>query len=128
MVLKSLGSENGLITTRWQLTYKPTWAQLLKAVAYAHEYYGVPVVLSGFDVFITEKPEDVLKIPEDCSAGVRGMSKVLDTEVNIRFHNGAQTVMAEVKKDSDEFASPDYQKICMALGQYMDSLELAMYQ
>jgi hypothetical protein len=45
----------------------------------------------------------------------------------ITFYNQINAVDVTAARVTDEFRDADYQKFNMSLGQYMDSIELAMY-
>ena len=59
---------------------------------------------------------------------IRGMCKIINAWIMIKFYNQLNVVnvtMPCVTKDFDEVS---YEKFNLAIGQYMDSLELAMYR
>ena len=59
---------------------------------------------------------------------IRGVSKIVQVPLMVTFFNQLQTVRVSVARATDEFKEADYKKFNMSLGQYMDSIELAMYR
>ena len=56
------------------------------------------------------------------------LEKIIQVPLMITFFNQLQTVRVSVACATDEFKDADYKKFNMSLGQYMDSIELAMYR
>ena len=59
---------------------------------------------------------------------IRGNSEIIKIPLMITFYNQIQAVDVSVAGITDEFKNADYQQFNMSLGQYMDSIELAMYR
>ena len=55
------------------------------------------------------------------------ISTILKVPVMITFYNQLQAVDVNVAKVTKEFEVCDYQKFNVSMGQYMDSIELAMF-
>ena len=72
--------------------------------------------------------EDVLHLDEARDLVVRGMSRIIKVPLMITFYNQTNAVSVSVAGAADEFKEADYQRFNMSLGQYMDSIELAMYR
>ena len=128
MLLIGVKEENGWLLSRWNLTYKVGWEHICKAAAAIFDYYdGLEILADGEAVEATAK-EDVLHLDEAGDLVVRGMSRIIKAPLMITFYNQTNAVSASVAGVSDEFKEADYQQFNMSLGQYMDSIELAMYR
>ena len=67
------------------------------------------------------------EVSEAGSIIIRGLSKIVEVPLMLTFFNQLQKVNVAVACATDEFLEADYQKFNMSIGQYMDSVELAMY-
>ena len=106
MLLLGVKKENDWLLAEYNLTYKVGWENICKAVSLAYEYYdNVEILVDNNKVNICSK------VP-----------------LMITFFNQLQTVRVSVACATDEFKDADYKKFNMSLGQYMDSIELAMYR
>lgn len=128
MVLLDVKENNGWLSSRWNLTYSIGWQQICKAVNSVYQYYNNAELLTdGMQVNISN-PDDILKLDECSSMIVRGLSTIIKCPVMITFYNQMQFVDVTVPSMTDEFKTADYKSFNMSLGQYMDSIELAMYR
>ena len=128
MLLIGVKEENGWLLSRWNLTYMVGWDQICKAACAIFDYYdGLEILADGEAVEVAAK-EDVLHLDEARDLVVRGMSRIIKVPLMITFYNQTNAVRASVAGVSDEFKEADYQRFNMSLGQYMDSIELAMYR
>lgn len=128
MVLVGVKEENGWLSSRWNLTYRVGWEQICKGVSSVYEYYErTEVLVNGQRAEVSDKA-DILKLDEQGDMIIRGISKIIKCPVMIRFYNQLQAVDVSVPCVTEEFKEADYQKFNMSLGQYMDSIELAMYR
>ena len=128
MVLLDVKENNGWLSSRWNLTYSIGWQQICKAVNSVYKYYNNAELLTdGMQVNISN-PDDILKLDECSSMIVRGLSTIIKCPVMITFYNQMQFVDVTVPSMTDEFKTADYKSFNMSLGQYMDSIELAMYR
>ena len=128
MLLIGVKEENGWLLSRWNLTYKVGWEQICKAASAIFDYYdGLEILVDGETAEVSSK-EDVLHLDEAGDLVIRGMSKIIKVPLMITFYNQTNAVSVSVAGATDEFKEADYQRFNMSLGQYMDSIELAMYR
>lgn len=128
MLLIGVREENGWLTSRWNLTYRVGWEQICKAVASAYDYYNnTEILVDGNRVEISNKDE-LLNLEERSGLTIRGFSNIIKSPIMITFYNQTQAVDVTLPCMVEEFKEADYQKFNMSLGQYMDSMELAMYR
>ena len=127
MLLLGVKKENDWLLAEYNLTYKVGWENICKAVSLAYEYYdNVEILVDNNKVNICSK-EEILQLDEARTMTIRGVSKIIQVPLMITFFNQLQTVRVSVAYATDEFKESDYKKFNMSLGQYMDSIELAMY-
>ena len=69
----------------------------------------------------------VLRLEEGGNMVIRGTSTVIKVPMMVKFYNQLQMVDVWVACATDEFKEADYQSFNLSMGQYMDSMELAMY-
>ena len=128
MLLLGVKKENDWLLAEYNLTYKVGWENICKAVSLAYEYYdNVEILVDNNKVNICSK-EEILQLDEARTMTIRGVSKIIQVPLMITFFNQLQTVRVSVACATDEFQEADYKKFNMSLGQYMDSIELAMYR
>ncbi len=128
MLLIGVKEENGWLVSRWNLTYGIGWKQICHAAGTVYDYYVSPEILvDGKPVEITDKPA-INEISESSSLTIRGLSSIFKVPMTLTFYNQLKSVDASVAQATAEFKEADYQKFNMAVGQFMDSVELAMYQ
>lgn len=128
MLLLGVKKENDWLLAEYSLTYKVGWENICKAVSLAYEYYeNVEILVDNNKVNINSK-EEILQLDEARAMTIRGVSKIIQVPLMITFFNQLQTVRVSVACARDEFKEADYKKFNMSLGQYMDSIELAMYR
>ena len=128
MLLIGVKEEHGWLLSRWNLTYKVGWEHICKAAEAIFDYYdGLEILVDGETVEVSSK-EDVLHLDEARALVIRGMSRIIKAPLMITFYNQTNAVSVSVAGISDEFREADYQRFNMSLGQYMDSIELAMYR
>ena len=128
MHLICISDENGWTRSKWELTYRVGWEQLVKSVAFASDFY------EQFEVLVDDKPladatkESIIAAPEAGSICFRGISKILKVPVMITFYNQSSTVTVTVAQATDEFKTVAYVNFNHSMCQYMDSIELAMHR
>lgn len=128
MLLVGVREDSGWLLSRWNLTYRVGWEHICKAAKSVFNYYdGLEILVDDEAVEISSK-EEILHIDEARYMTVRGMSKIIKVPLMITFYNQTNAVDVSVAMATDEFKETDYQKFNMSLGQYMDSVELAMYR
>lgn len=128
MLLVGVKEENGWLLSRWNLTYKVGWNHICKAVHSVYEYYNRPEVLVDGNIVEIKNKDEIFCLEERGSMVIRGNSEIIKIPLMITFYNQIQAVDVSVAGITDEFKNADYQQFNMALGQYMDSIELAMYR
>lgn len=127
MLLIGVKKDKGWLLSRWNLTYRVGWDRICKAVKAIYDFYdGQEILVDGKAVEIRSE-EDILHLDESGNMVIRGMSKIIKVPLMITFYNQTNAVEVSVAGLTDEFKEADYQKFNMSLGQYMDSVELAMY-
>lgn len=128
MLLVDVKEDCGWLISRWNLTYRVGWEHICKAAHSVYDFYGQPEILvNGKQIDIKNK-DDILDIEESGNLVIRGMSSIIRVPLMITFYNQLNVVDVNVAGATEEFKVADYQKFNMSLGQYMDSIELAMYR
>ena len=128
MLLMALKEENNWLLSRWHLTYKVGWEQILKAANSVYDFYdGFEILLERTPLKIDRK-DDIFSIEESASLTFRGVSKMIKVPVMITIHNQTNVADVSVAQISEEFRSTDYEKFNKSLCQYLDSIELAMHR
>lgn len=128
MVLVGVSEEAGWLTSSWNLTYRVGWEQICKAVSAVYDSFnGAEVLVDGKMVNVAGK-DAILQLPESRNLIIRGNSTIIKSPVMLTFYNQLQTVSVTIPCMTEEFKTADYQRFNLSLGQYMDSLELAMYR
>ncbi|MDD3739348.1 MAG: hypothetical protein PHP31_08670 [Lentimicrobiaceae bacterium] len=128
MLLLGVTEENGWLASTFNLTYAVGWDKICKAVSMIYSYYeNVEILVDNEKMDISSK-EEILKLEEAGNMTIRGISTIIKVPIMITFFNQLQNVNVTVPCMKGEFENADYQKFNMSLGQYMDSLELAMYR
>jgi hypothetical protein len=112
----------------FNLTYPVGWDKICKAVSMAYGYYDKVEVLVDNEVIDISSADDILKIEEAGNITIRGKSTIIKVPMMITFFNQLKTVNVAVPCMAGEFEKADYQQFNLSLGEYMDSLELAMYR
>ncbi len=128
MLLIGVKEESGWLISRWNLTYRVGWEHICKAAHSVFDYYGQPEILVDGEQIEIKNKDDILDIEEGRNLIIRGMSSIIKVPLMITFYNQLNVVDANVAGVTEEFKVADYQKFNMSLGQYMDSIELAMYR
>ena len=128
MLLLDVRKEDGWLLSTFNLTFPVGWDRICKAVSMVFDYYeDAEILIDGKKAEILSK-DDILGFEEAGSMTVRGMSIIIKAPITITFYNQLQVVNVAVASMTDEFKEADYQEFNISLGQYMDSLELAMYR
>lgn len=128
MVLIGVTEENKWLRSSWNLTYRIGWNHICKGVHAIFDYYEhIEILVNGQPVEINNK-DDILTIDENNNLMVRGISTIIKCPIMITFYNQLSRVDVSVPCINDEFKEADYQKFNMSLCQYLDSIELSMYE
>lgn len=128
MLLLGVREENSWLSATFNLTFRTGWSGICAAAGMAYDDFEKPEILVDHKPVNISSKEDIPNIEESGNLTVRGISKMLKVPIMITFFNQLQTVVVWVACASDEFQEADYEKFNKSLGQYMDSLELAMYR
>ena len=128
MLLIGFKEDENWLISRWNLTYRVGWEQILKATFSIYDYYENLEILIGNKQLNIENKEDILKTNENSSLTIRGISKIIKVPIMITFYNQMNLVDVSVLKLTDEFKETNYEKFNISLCQYMDSIEISMYR
>lgn len=128
MVLMDVKEVNGWLLSSWRLTYGIEWKQILKGVPAQYDYLeNMEILVDDTPIHLDHK-EKLYKIEEASTITIVGRSTILYTLLMMTFVNQTSVVHVNIACMGEEFKSADYQKLNISLGQYMDSIELSMYQ
>lgn len=127
MVLLGVKKEGSWLKSSWQSTYVMNWEGILNAVYSLFDNYTQQEILSNEDKVEVSSKDDIFTLEERSCIVIRGVSKMMEVPIMITFYNQLRRVDAYVQCTIKEFEEADYQKFNMSLGQFMDSIELAMF-
>lgn len=116
MVLQKLEQMDGHILCTWKLTYKTDADMVRKAAVWLHEYYGMPEILQ-------DGKELSCYAYDSGPLTVRGVPKVVDTPMVLTFEAGAQEMRMEAWTETK-----GYEAVTILMGQFLDSVEIAMHR
>lgn len=128
MLLIGVKENNGWLNSRWNLTYKIGWENILKACTFSSEYYQQFEVLVDDQVVSVQSKEENMSLKEARTLTFRGISTIIKVPIMITLYNQLNAVDVSVAMATEEFLEADYEKFNKSLGQYLDSIELAMYR
>lgn len=128
MLLLGVTEDKGWLTATFNLTYRVGWENIQKGVGTAYRFFKKTEILVDDKPVNITSGEDIMKLEEAGSMTIRGLSTIIKVPLMITFYNQLQTVNVALPAQNEEFSNTDYQKFNMSLGQYMDSIELAMYR
>lgn len=128
MLLIGVKEDKGWLFSRWNLTYRVSWEQICRAAASVYNYYDGLEILVDDKVIELPLKENVLKIEEARTLTFRGVSQIIKVPMMITFYNQLQDVDVNIPVTNGEFSKADYQSFNLSLGQYLDSIEIAIYR
>ncbi|RRD95236.1 hypothetical protein EII17_04135 [Clostridiales bacterium COT073_COT-073] len=128
MILINVEEKDKWLISRWALTYRVGWEQILKAFAFGASDYSNFEILVDNQIVSVKSKEDYSKLEEAGSLSFRGISAILKVPVMITFYNQTDIASVSVAMANEEFSKADYEKFNKSLGQYLNSIELAMYR
>ena len=132
MLLIGVRGDGNWLLSQWDLTYATGWESICKATAKMYDYYDdkeMPVeILTDNNLLDIHSKEDIMRIEEAGNLTVRGFSTVFKLPLMITFYNQTKTVYVNITQATEEFAYADYEKFNKSLCQYLDSVEMAMYE
>lgn len=105
-----------------------SWEQILKAAYEQYPYFENLELLVDDTLLQVEGKEELYNIEEASMLTIRGLSTILHTLIMITFINQTNVVNVNIATMNEEFQTADYKKLNMSLGQYMDSIEISMFQ
>ena len=128
MTLQNVKQQNGWLFSEWQLAYPTGWQQICRAAALLFLNLVNPEIQADDESVNVSQEQDILSLDEAGSLTIRGIAEMLHVPVMIAFFNQTFTVRATVACATEEFSSADYQRFNLSMGQFMDSIELAMHR
>lgn len=127
MVLLGVKKEGNWLKSSWQSTYVMNWEGILNAVYSLFNNYTQQEILLNGDLAELSDKDDIFALEERSCIVIRGVSTIIKVPIMITFYNQSRRVDAYVQCTTKEFEDADYQNFNISLGQYMDSIELAMF-
>lgn len=123
MVLKQIEQGKNWIRLKWDCNFPMKWPNIMFATRKllpTMENYEVRIG----EVGSYEKIDPSLTYPQRGMINIRGYAKALRSEVSIMFYTDTTNAMITIK---DYSLPKDYESIAIALGPFMDRLELLMF-
>ncbi len=127
MTLKDVKEKNGWLFSEWQLAYLTGWNGICRAARLLRQNLINPEILVDDDPVSVSSEDEIMSLEEAGSLTIRGMSEHLGVPVMLAFFNQTAIVRATVAGATEEFAQADYKRFNQSMGQYMDSIEIAMH-
>jgi hypothetical protein len=125
MVLQTINENKSWIQMNWKCTFIMQWPNILFAAKAMLGTFQNPEVLAG-DKGIGGQRVNPSDHPEEKGMLVlRGYSNHFKGNVSITFHTKTNDVTINIPKSIG--LPNDYQSLSMAVGPFMDSIELRMY-
>lgn len=128
MLLMAVKQEDKWLQSRWHLSYHASWQNIIQAGVAVLEHYEKLQVLVDEQLVEVKNKEQLLNLEEAGRLTIRGISTILKVPISLTFYNQLEEVDVQVAMASDKFASADYEKFNKAIGQYLDSIEIAMHR
>ena len=128
MLLIGVTKENNWLMSRWHLTYRVSWEQLLKGLERAYPFYEQPQVLVGNQEIGVSDSTEIASIAEGTSLTFRGMSKIFGLPLSITLYYQVPDVDVSIAAVGEEFRLADYEKFNKSISNYLTSIEIAMFQ
>lgn len=139
MILQDYRSVQGWNQSLWKTTWKMDWQDILSTLNTALTYMEAPEVLSAPMPSVKEKDEtqklkdadmnlEKAGIEETGALSLRGNNTILNVPFFITFLNHTDDCVVWVPEDpadTDRHDGERYRSLTLALGQYLDSLELS---
>lgn len=128
MLLIGVKENNGWLMSRWNLTYRVGWTEILKACTFSSDYYDKFEILVDDQVVSVQNKEENMNLKEGGNLIFRGISKIIKVPIMITLYNQLDIVDVSVAMATEEFSQADYEKFNKSLAQYLNSIELSMYR
>ena len=125
MILKQINENQNWITMNWECAFLMKWGHILHGIrAISPTFKEVEVVAGAMGaqpkvINPTEKPD------EQPMVQMRGYSNFFKGKVSLLFNTGTNTLRLTIPRNLN--LTSDYQNLAIAVGPFMDSLELRMY-
>lgn len=127
MTLKDVKEQNGWLFSEWLLAYPTGWGSICQAARLLWRNLVNPGILVDDETVNISSEDAILSLAEAGRLTIRGMSEQLGVPVMLAFFNQTVTVRATVAGATAEFAQADYKRFNQSMGQFMDSVEIAMH-
>lgn len=129
MLLIGVKEEKSWLISRWHLSYHASWQAILKATQAIFAQYDKLQILVDNQVVEVKDKAAIANLQEAGQLTFRGISKILQVPISITFYNQLEEVDVQVAKVKNKFpATVNYEEFNKFAGQYLDSIELAMYR
>lgn len=132
--MKLLGVEKleNCLYSEWSLTYRVGWEHICSAASLICQYTKDPEIFAGDadggrEVTVNSA-EEINELEEEGYLTIRGVSEILKVPVMITFYNQLDLVKVTVISAAEEFMEADYKNFNLSMCQFMDSIEIAMYE
>ncbi len=127
MLLIDVNKNNGWLLSEWHLVYRVGWDKICKAVSVVYSTYQNAEILINNSVKSINNKHDILSLDESSTLTIRGLSDIIKVPVMITFTNQTNIVKVVVAMANKEFSEADYKSFNLSMCQFMNSIELAMY-
>ena len=131
MKLMGVEKDGGWLYSEWRLTYRVGWGHICSAASLIWHYTDDPQLMmgdaNGINHITVTDADEILKLEEYGWLSIRGTSQMLKVPVEITFYNQTDLVRVSVLSVTEEFMEADYKNFNLSMCQFMDSIELAMY-
>ena len=132
MKLLGVEKDGNWLYSEWRLTYRVGWEHICSAASLIYRYTEEAEILvgdaDGEKKITVENPDEIKSLDEYGYLTIRGMSQIIKVPVMITFYNQTDLVKATVACATEEFAEADYKEFNLSMCQFMDSVEIAMYE
>lgn len=128
MVLADVRKEGSWLVSTWRLTFRVGWEQICKAAHTMYSFYHDAEILVDGNPVAVAREEDLMALDEAARLVIRGISDIIKAPLMVTFYNQLQTVDVAVARATEEFQEADYREFNQSLGQFLDSVELAMHR
>jgi hypothetical protein len=132
MKLMGVEKDGAWLYSEWALTYRVGWGHICKATSLIYAYTKDPELILGDangDKSVTVKDaEEILSLEEYGRLTIRGISDMIKVPLSITFFNQLDFVRVYVACATEEFDHADYKDFNLSMCQFMDSVEIAMYE
>ncbi|MBP1588466.1 MAG: hypothetical protein ILO53_08735 [Clostridia bacterium] len=139
MKLLGVKKDGDWLYSEWTLTYRVGWDSICKAASLVYRYTEDPEIFvgsggTGEKKAMVASAEEVMDIEENGYLTIRGVSGIIRLPLVITVFNQSDLVRLSVfaktddEKLAEEFAEADYRNFNLSMCQFMDSVEIAMFE